>query len=48
MNEAETQRPARLYGRKLAALEAVRKSLRHQAFTGSGDRLSHGRAGLIT
>jgi type I restriction enzyme S subunit len=30
----ETQRLARLYERKLAALEALRKSLLHQAFTG--------------
>ena len=48
MNNPETQRRARLAERKLAVPEAVRKSLRHQAFTGSGDRLSHGRAGLIT
>lgn len=32
--EAETQRLARLYERKLAALEALKKSLLHQAFTG--------------
>ena len=31
---AETQRLARLYERKLAALEALKKSLLHQAFTG--------------
>ena len=32
--EAETQRLARLYERKLAALEALKKSLLHQAFSG--------------
>lgn len=32
--ETETQRLARLYERKLAALEALKKSLLHQAFTG--------------
>jgi type I restriction enzyme S subunit len=32
---AETQRLARLYERKLAALEALKKSLLHQAFTGA-------------
>jgi type I restriction enzyme, S subunit len=32
--EAETRRLAALYGRKLAALEALKKSLLHQAFTG--------------
>ena len=31
----ETQRLARLYERKLAALEALKKSLLHQAFTGA-------------
>jgi type I restriction enzyme S subunit len=31
----ETQRLARLYERKLAALEALKKSLLHQAFTGN-------------
>jgi type I restriction enzyme S subunit len=31
---AETQRLARLYERKVAALEALKKSLLHQAFTG--------------
>ena len=31
---AETQRLARLYERKHAALEALKKSLLHQAFTG--------------
>jgi type I restriction enzyme S subunit len=31
---AETQRLARVYERKLAALEALKKSLLHQAFTG--------------
>ena len=31
---AETQRLARLYDRKLVALEALKKSLLHQAFTG--------------
>ncbi len=30
----ETQRLARLYERKLAALEALKKSLLHQAFSG--------------
>jgi type I restriction enzyme, S subunit len=30
----DTQRLARLYERKLAALEALKKSLLHQAFTG--------------
>ena len=30
----ETQRLARLYEQKLAALEALKKSLLHQAFTG--------------
>ena len=34
MNEAETQRLARLYERKLASLEALKKSLLHQAFSG--------------
>ena len=33
LNE-ETQRLASLYERKLAALEALKKSLLHQAFTG--------------
>lgn len=33
--ETETQRLARLYERKLAALEALKKSLLHQAFTGA-------------
>ena len=37
----ETQRLARLYERKLAALEALKKSLLHQAFTGGFGRLSH-------
>ena len=32
--EAETQRLARLYERKHAALEALKKSLLHQAFSG--------------
>jgi type I restriction enzyme, S subunit len=32
--EAETQRLASLYARKIAALEALKKSLLHQAFTG--------------
>ena len=32
---AETQRLARLYERKHAALEALKKSLLHQAFTGA-------------
>ncbi|MEN9634149.1 MAG: hypothetical protein RL077_2553 [Verrucomicrobiota bacterium] len=34
MNTAATQRLARLYERKHAALEALKKSLLHQAFTG--------------
>ena len=33
--EPETQRLARLYEQKLAALEALKKSLLHQAFTGA-------------
>jgi type I restriction enzyme S subunit len=33
--EAETQRLTHLYERKLSALEALKKSLLHQAFTGS-------------
>ncbi len=33
-NAAETQRLARLYERKQAAREAMKKSLLHQAFTG--------------
>ena len=32
--QEETHRLARLYERKLAALEALKKSLLHQAFTG--------------
>ena len=36
---AETQRLARLYERKLAALEELKKSLLHQAFTGKLQRL---------
>ena len=32
--EGETQRLARIYERKLAALEALKKSLLHQAFSG--------------
>ena len=32
--DPETQRLARLYERKHAALEALKKSLLHQAFTG--------------
>ena len=35
MSEANTQRPARLSKRKPAALEALQKSLLHQAFTGA-------------
>ena len=31
---SETQRLARIYERKLAALEALKKSLLHQAFAG--------------
>jgi hypothetical protein len=34
MKMPATQRLARLYERKLAALEALKKSLLHQAFTG--------------
>ena len=34
MNTAETRRLARLYERKHAVLEALQKSLLHQAFTG--------------
>ena len=34
VNAAKTQRLARLYDRKLAALESLKKSLLHQAFTG--------------
>jgi len=34
MNTTKTQRLARLSERKLAALEALKKSLLHQAFTG--------------
>jgi hypothetical protein len=34
VNEAETQRLARLYDRKDAALETLQTSLRHQAFAG--------------
>jgi type I restriction enzyme S subunit len=34
MNETATQRLARLYERKLAALDALKKSLLHQAFKG--------------
>ena len=34
MNEAETQRLASLYQRKLAALDELKKSLLHQAYTG--------------
>lgn len=34
MNEAEAQHFARLYERKHAALEALQKSLLHQAFGG--------------
>ena len=34
MNEPETQRLASLYQQKLAALEALKKSLLHQAFSG--------------
>jgi type I restriction enzyme S subunit len=35
---AATQRLAHLYERKLAALEELKKSLLHQAFTGGFDR----------
>ncbi len=34
MNEAATQCLARIYERKLSALEALKKSLLHQAFIG--------------
>ena len=34
MRNHKTQRLARLYERKHAALEALKKSLLHQAFTG--------------
>jgi hypothetical protein len=34
MNQPETQRLARLCERKLASLEALKKSLLHQAFSG--------------
>jgi hypothetical protein len=34
MNAEETQRLASLYERKLAALDTLKKSLLHQAFTG--------------
>lgn len=34
MNVAETQRLALFYEQKLATLEALKKSLLHQAFTG--------------
>ena len=34
MSAAATQRLARLYARKLAALEALKKSLLHKAFAG--------------
>jgi type I restriction enzyme S subunit len=34
MNTTKTQRLASLYERKLAALDALNKSLLHQAFTG--------------
>jgi hypothetical protein len=34
MNAAATQRFARLHERKLAALEALKKALLHQAFAG--------------
>jgi len=35
MNEADTQRLAALYQRKLAALDALKQSLLHQAFSGA-------------
>jgi len=34
MNPNEIRRLAKLYARKVAALEALKKSLLHQAFTG--------------
>jgi len=35
MNPAETQRLAAIYQRKLAAQDALKKSLLHQAFSGT-------------
>ena len=35
MNEADTQRLAALYQRKLAALDGLKKPLLHQAFSGA-------------
>jgi len=35
MNEAATHRLARPYSRKLEALEVLKKSLLHQAFSGT-------------
>jgi type I restriction enzyme S subunit len=35
MNETETTRLAAIYRQKLAALEALKKSLLHQAFSGA-------------
>jgi type I restriction enzyme, S subunit len=35
MNAAETQQLATLYEQKLTALDKLKKSLLHQAFTGS-------------
>ena len=43
----ETQRLATLYTRKLAALEALKKSLLHQAFTGQLSHPSHSHPILI-
>jgi len=34
LSAAATHHPARLYEKKLAALEALKKSLLHQAFAG--------------
>lgn len=35
MNKAETQRLESLYRQKLAALDELKKSLRHRAFSGA-------------
>jgi type I restriction enzyme S subunit len=35
MNATETERLASIYERKLTALDALKKSLLHQAFTGA-------------
>jgi type I restriction enzyme, S subunit len=41
MNEAETQRLAHLYERKIAALNELKKSLLHQAFSGTLQESAH-------